>query len=98
MKNAHEAGTPPMRPLFFDFPEDPKSWEVEDQFMFGPDILVAPVLFAGARSRSVYLPAGATWRDAHTGTVYNGGSTIEREAPLEVIPLFLKNGADVPIR
>jgi alpha-D-xyloside xylohydrolase len=98
MKNAHDAGTPPMRPLFFDFPEDAKSWEVEDEFMFGPDILVAPVLSAGARSRSVYLPAGATWRDAYTGKVHESGSTIEREAPLEVIPLFLKNGADVPIR
>lgn len=98
MKNAHDAGTPPMRPLFFDFPEDAKSWEVEDEFMFGPDILVAPVLSAGARSRSVYLPAGATWRDAYTGKIHEGGSTIEREAPLEVIPLFLKNGADVPIR
>lgn len=98
MKNAHDAGTPPMRPLFFDFPEDAKSWEVEDEFMFGPDILVAPVLSAGARSRSVYLPAGAAWRDAYTGKVHEGGSTIKREAPLEVIPLFLKNGADVPIR
>jgi alpha-D-xyloside xylohydrolase len=46
----------------------------------------------------VYLPAGATWRDAHTGKDHDGGSTIEREAPLEVIPLFLKNGAEVPIR
>jgi len=91
-------GVPIMRPLLLDFPDDQSSWGVEDEFMFGPDILVAPVLSAGARSRSVYLPAGATWRDAYTGKVHESGSTIEREAPLEVIPLFLKNGADVPIR
>ncbi len=55
---AAETGAPPMRPLFFDFPDDPACTTSEDQFMFGPDLLVAPVLEQGATSRPVYLPAG----------------------------------------
>lgn len=98
MKAAHEKGTPPMRPLFYDFPEDGEAWNVEDEFMFGPDILVAPVLYEGARSRKVYLPAGAKWKDANRGRMYNGGQWIDCDAPLEIIPLFLKNGADLPIK
>ena len=61
MEAAHEKGTPVMRPLFYDFPEDKKAWEVEDEYMFGPDVLVAPVLYEGIREREVYLPEG-NWR------------------------------------
>lgn len=97
MALTHEKGTPIMRPLFFDFKEDKAAWDVDDQYMFGPDILVAPVLEAGAESRKVYLPAGATWTDAWTGKVYEGGQTIEAAAPIDIIPLFLKDGASYPI-
>lgn len=97
MKAAHEKGTPPMRPLMYDFPEDKCAWKVEDQFMFGPDILVAPVLFEGARERKVYLPEGAVWKNAHTGEVFKGGQEIICDAPLSIIPLFLKDGAKLPI-
>jgi alpha-D-xyloside xylohydrolase len=97
MKQAHEKGTPPMRPLFYDFPHDPACWEVEDAYMFGPDLLVAPILYEGARSRDVYLPAGATWTDPYTGETFPGGTTITAHAPLERIPLFLKDGANLPI-
>lgn len=96
MKAAHEKGTPVMRPLFYDFPEDRVSWEVEDQYMFGPDILVAPVLTAGAKTRKVYLPAGASWKHAWTGKTFQGGQTIEVETPLDQIPVFLRNGAELP--
>lgn len=95
MKDAHEKGTPPMRPLFYDFPEDQEAWRIEDQFMFGPDILVAPVLYEGERFREVYLPNGADWQDAHTGREYEGGQRIQCDAPLDKIPLFLKNGTKV---
>jgi len=97
MNAAHEKGTPPMRPLFYDFPEDAAAWDVDDQFLFGPDLLVAPVLHADERSRSVYLPEGAEWTDAHSGETFAGGQTLQVDAPLERIPLYLKNGAKLPI-
>jgi len=97
MTAAHEKGTPPMRPVFYDFPEDAAAWDVDDQFLFGPNLLVAPVLRAGERSRSVYLPEGADWTDARTGETFAGGRSIEADAPLEQIPLYLKNGAKLPI-
>ena len=97
MRLAHERGTPPMRPLWFDFPKDPVCTIVDDQFMFGPHLLVAPVLEEGARSRHLYLPDGATWTDAWTGETLEGGQTITADAPLERIPLYLRDGARLPI-
>lgn len=97
MRLAHEKGTPPMHPLFYDFPGDKEAWSIEDQFMLGPNILVAPVLYEGAVSRKVYLPSGAVWKDAYTGSRYTGGQYIEREAPLSVIPLFIRGDAGVPL-
>ncbi len=90
MKVAREKGHPPMRPLFFDFADDERAWSVEDEYMFGPDILVAPVVAEGVRSRSVYLPAGVTWRDAWTDQTHEGGQEIEADAPLERIPVYFR--------
>jgi alpha-D-xyloside xylohydrolase len=98
MTTAHERGTPPMRPLFYDFPDDENAWEIEDQFMFGPDLLVAPVLFEGARCREVYLPAGTTWRDAWENTPLDGGHSFKVNAPLNRIPLYLRGDAELPIQ
>ncbi len=95
MRAAHETGLPPMRPLFLNFPADPASWEVEDQFLFGDDILVAPVVVEGARERQVYLPAGTAWRDAWTGADHAGGQWITAPAPLDTIPVFLREGGRV---
>jgi alpha-D-xyloside xylohydrolase len=95
MRAAHETGLPPMRPLFLDFPADPVSWEVEDQFLLGSDVLVAPVVTEGARERRVYLPAGpgsTTWRDAWTGAEHQGGGWITAPAPLDTIPVYLRAG------
>lgn len=97
MKVAHERGVPPMRPLFFDFSRDEEAHRVEDAFMFGPDLLVAPVLEEGVRSRSVYLPEGASWCDAWTGRELAGGQWVQADAPLERIPLYLRDGARLPI-
>lgn len=91
-KKAEQTGLPPMRPLFVDFPDDSRSWDVEDEYLFGSDILVAPILQPKAVSRSVYLPKGATWTDVWTGAKYEGGITIEAEAPLAKIPLYLRDG------
>jgi alpha-D-xyloside xylohydrolase len=66
--------------------------------MFGPDLLVAPVLFEGARSRKVYLPVGSDWRDAWTDEELAGGQWIEADSPLERIPLYLRAGEMLPIR
>lgn len=92
MAAAHTDGQPVMRGLFHDFGDDPQTWQVPDQFMFGPDLLVAPVLEAGAASRSVYLPAGSRWTDLHTGRVHDGGTHVEAPTPLDVIPVFARDG------
>ena len=97
MKAASEKGAPVMRPLFFDFPEDEKCWAVEDAYMFGPDILVAPVMEEGARERTLYLPAGCQWTDANTKKVYEGGTQITVPAPLDIIPVMVREGRDYPI-
>jgi alpha-D-xyloside xylohydrolase len=86
-------GAPPMRPLFFDFPDDPAAWGVDDQHMFGPDLLIAPVLEFGARSRSVRLPAGSRWTEVWSGRSLEGGQVVEVDAPLERIPVFAREGA-----
>ncbi len=92
MAEAHEYGRPVLRTLFYEFPQDAACWEVEDQYMFGDALLVAPVYQLGQRQRSVYLPAGAEWTDLRTGAHYSGGQTIQAPAPLESIPVFLRGG------
>lgn len=92
-----KTGVPIMRPLLVEFPEDARSWEVDDEFMFGRDILVAPALEDGARARRVYLPSGAAWANAWTGEGAEGGMELVVEAPLQQIPLFLRDGALLPI-
>ncbi|MBR4234876.1 MAG: glycoside hydrolase family 31 protein [Clostridia bacterium] len=87
--DAHETGSPLMRAMFYEFPQDAMCWEKADQYMFGPDYLVAPVLEPGARSRSVYLPAGR-WQDIRTRQIYEGRQTIKAPAPIESIPVFVK--------
>ena len=98
MKLASTKGTPPMRPLFFDFPDDAGCGAIDDQFMFGPELLVAPVLQSRVTKRQVYLPAGAMWTDGWTGKKFMGGQTITAAAPLEKIPLYLRDGQKLPIR
>ncbi|EGT3785069.1 glycoside hydrolase family 31 protein [Clostridioides difficile] len=90
MKEAHEDGTPVMRTLFYEFPEDDKTWEVDNTYMLGDEILVAPIMNYKDRSRKVYLPKGHTWENIFSGVSYEGGKTYEVECPLEEIPIFLK--------
>lgn len=97
MERAHTKGEPVMRPLFFDFCTDLKSWDIDDEYMFGPDILVAPVLSEGAESRKVYLPEGVKWRESSTGRVYDGGQTAYANAPIDIIPVFIRDGKDIEI-
>src|ERR1019366_2470025 len=80
-----------------DFPADRKVLDSADEFMFGPAILVNPVTEAGATSRSVYLPAGASWYDFWTGSSLRGGQTVSAAAPLERLPLYVRAGSILPL-
>ncbi len=91
MMEAHEKGTPIMRPLFYDFPQDPKAWEIEDQYMFGPDLLVSPILEAGMTERTLYLPEGS-WRNINDGTIFEGSRMVTVAAPIDELPVFAKAG------
>lgn len=90
MEPASEKGTPPMRPLFFDFPSDEHTWKIEDAYMFGSELLVAPILFENRRFRDVCLPTETNWENAWTGESFTGGQTISVDAPIEKIPLVIK--------
>ncbi len=94
MKAAHEKGTPVIRPLFYDYPSDPKTWEIGDEHMFGPDVLVAPVLYENVREREVYLPEGK-WVNINDGKSFDGGCTVTAPAPYEAIPVFVREGSEV---
>jgi alpha-D-xyloside xylohydrolase len=85
------------RPLVMDFREDPATLEIGDQFMFGPDLLVSPVLTEHATSRSAYLPAGTEWYDFWTGERTAGGASITAQAPLDRIPLNVRAGSILPL-
>ena len=91
MMEAHEKGTPIMRPLFYDFPQDSKAWEIEDQYMFGPDLLVSPILEAGMTERTLYLPEGS-WRNINDGTIFEGSRMVTVAAPIDELPVFAKAG------
>lgn len=92
----HRDGTI-MRGLAMDFAADPKALDVRDQYMFGKSLLVAPVTSHKARSRGVYLPAGADWYDFHSGRKLAGGQTVEAAAPLSRMPLYVRAGSIVPV-
>lgn len=93
MAEAHEKGTPVMRPLFYGYPEDAACWDIADEYLYGPDILAAPVCYADQRKRNVYLPAGETWVCVETGEECQGGTWIEADAPLENMPVFIRKDA-----
>ncbi len=88
-REAHETGAPLIRTMFFEFPEDPKCWELQDQYMFGSRYLVAPVLELHQREREVYLPAGR-WKDLNSGRTEEGGRRVTAAAPVDVIPVYEK--------
>jgi alpha-D-xyloside xylohydrolase len=98
-----------LRALPFDFRSDPNTYDIDDQFMFGPSLLVNPItspmyyaadskqLHEISKSRSVYLPKGSDWHDFWTGQHYTGGQTIIADAPLDMMPLYVRSGSIVPI-
>jgi alpha-glucosidase/alpha-D-xyloside xylohydrolase len=94
---SYQTGAPYMRALFMDFPSDPKAADIPDEYMYGPAFLVAPVVDQGATSRTVYLPAGCDWYNYWTNERLHGGQTIEANAPIDTLPLFVRAGSIVPV-
>ncbi|MEP6714968.1 MAG: glycoside hydrolase family 31 protein [Terriglobia bacterium] len=98
-----------MRAVALDFPDDLPAHQIGDQFLFGPGLMACPVtapmyydrnsrtIGGSAKSRSVYLPSGNGWYDFHDGEFFHGGSAIEAAAPLDIIPVFARAGAIVPM-
>jgi alpha-glucosidase (family GH31 glycosyl hydrolase) len=94
-ETAHETGTPIMRPLFVEYPNDERAWSIWDEYLYGDDYLVAPVLEKGAREREVYLPEGQ-WVDywSPDDAPVEGPTTVTVETPLYKTPIFLRAGSD----
>ena len=91
---ASQNGAPIMRALVYDFQDDPNVWQDSFDYLFGRDILVANVLEQGAKTRSVYLPAGCNWYDWNDKLhAYAGGQTIEVPVDMSTIPMFVRDGA-----
>lgn len=88
-------GHPMIRTLFFEFPDDPTAWQIEDEYMFGSDLLVAPLMDEGSTGRKVYLPAG-DWIDYQSGRAYRGGAWHDIEAGPVPIVLLVRNNAVIP--
>ena len=86
-REAHETGAPLIRTMFFEFPEDAKCWELQDQYMFGGRYLVAPILHLNEYKREVYLPRGK-WKNVNTGEIIKGGQNLSVKAPIDEIPVF----------
>jgi alpha-glucosidase len=94
MSEASATGIPAMRPLMLEFPEDARTWSLDDQFMFGGDLLIAPVLQEAQRERELYLPKGE-WYDFWTGRRYDGGTGARLPVTLDTTPIFVRGGAFV---
>jgi alpha-glucosidase len=95
---AHTSGLPILRPLFLEFPEDPRAHAIDDELMVGRDLLVAPILRPGRMERAVYLPAGTSWLDLRVGRWHTGGQSLLVTAGLdERVPIFIRGGSIVPL-
>lgn len=95
-EQAHTDGQPLIRGLFYEFPQDEKAYGPSDEYMFGPDLLIAPVADLGVRRRDVYLPGDekTTWVSLTTGKSFVGGTAVQEQAELDEIPVFARNGED----
>ncbi|MBV9851462.1 MAG: glycoside hydrolase family 31 protein [Armatimonadetes bacterium] len=94
-EDASRNGAPPMRPLFFEFPQDTRTFDLEDEWLVGRGLLAAPVLSEGG-ARDVYLPEGR-WYDFQTGKPIAGGQTLHLHVPLDVIPTYVHAGTILPL-
>ena len=90
MEESHKNGYPVMRTLFFNFPDDERTWNITDEHMLGDDYLVAPIFEYGCRERKVYLPQGARWKNLKDGSLRDGGRYIKVTTKIDEIPIFKK--------
>lgn len=90
MEDAHRTGNPLMRPLFYEFPEDVKAWDVDNIYMFGEKLLVAPIIHKDETEKEVYLPNSTEWIDIFDQKEYKGGQVVKVDAPLDKIPVFVR--------
>ena len=101
MHKCEKSGAPIISPLLYNYQNDKKTYEINDEFMFGDNVLVSPVVEQGARQKLVYLPKGNSWIDYWTGEEFEGGQYIIKDAPLDICPIYIKtmsiisNGEDV---
>jgi len=95
LEEAHRTGVPLFRPLMLNYQDDPNTYNLDDQFMIGNDLLVAPIVKPDVTRRLVYLPKG-DWYDYWTNKKHEGGKMISVEAPLETVPMFVRAGAIIP--
>lgn len=86
-----------MRGLVMDFPKDTLVQSIGDQYMFGPSLLISPVVEYKQRLRPVYLPSGQGWYELYSGKYHTGGQTITADAPYERMPIFVKEGSIIPM-
>src|SRR5574344_31931 len=93
-KECTEKGLPMLRALFIEFPDDPGAWKIEDEYMFGSQIFVAPLMESGINERVVYLPK-AKWIDYHDGKVYNSGWNTIKAGTLPII-MLVRDGSVLP--
>ena len=94
--NSEKNGLPVIRPLILHYQNDERTYEINDQFLFGENIMVAPVLEQGKKARMVYLPKGTKWIDYWTKEVFEGGQYIVKETPLDVCPIYIKDNSIIP--
>jgi alpha-glucosidase len=95
LEEAHRTGVPLFRPLVLNYQDDPDTYNLDDEFMIGSDLLVAPIVKPDVNRRLVYLPKGV-WYDYWTNKKYEGGTMIAFDAPLETVPMFVRGGAIIP--
>lgn len=97
MYESSKSGAPLIRPLLFNYQDDTETYEINDEFLCGPNILVAPVLEQGKKARMIYLPQGNSWVDYFTKEEFNGGQYIIKKTPLDICPIFIKSGSTIAV-
>jgi alpha-glucosidase (family GH31 glycosyl hydrolase) len=95
LEEAEKTGMPVMRAMPLAFSEEPEAWAFDTQYLFGPKLLIAPILRPGGRVR-LYLPRGQ-WRDFVSGESFEGGRSLELDYPLERFPVFIRTAAKIPL-